>query len=1091
MTKLIHNFILGLDGYNTQPFATFPIRRNINYSSKLGAKEHYLLKNLFINKKLAFLHSINSNLYKMKTKFSGFLTLLLALTVQLTFAQDRTITGTVSDETGPLPGVNIIIKGTTTGTDTDFDGNYSIEASTGDVLVFSFIGMKPVERTVGSDNTINVLMEPDNVLEEVVVMGYATQKKADITGSTVQLDNAVIEQTPVSSVDQVLQGKVAGLSLTGDSGTPGSTSDIRIRGISSITAGNEPLYVIDGVPMNNPNLGVATSGSSLSALASINSNNIESITVLKDASATSAYGARGANGVIVITTKEGKSGKSSFNFNSYYGFTNDAVEGPVPLTGAERERLFYEAVLNTFGTSQNLNSIEEAGTWARANTPYGADYQAWRDAGSPETNWAEIITNDNAPIQEYNLSATGGEDTYNYYASLGYFSQEATVIGSKFDRISGALNFSKDFSEKFKFSSINSASHSYQDGLLETSAYFSSPRAVKYFMPSIDQAYTDDGEINVLDPGTSLPNPLWIAQEDIDDNRSTRIMTNNSLRWETPIENLAFTTRASIDYIVANYKRYRNPIRGDGAGSNGYAYQTHRSYTTYVFQNSLDYAFDLSENHNFNVKLLQEWQKNRNYFLSADGDNFSDVGLTNLSSAGNPTSAFSSYLDWAIASYLGILNYSAFDSRYVLNATYRREGSSRFAPSNRWGNFWSVGGAWNIHKEGFMHNADFVNNLKLRASYGVTGNAAIPLNQYQSLLNFDGDYNGEGASYPATFGNEDLSWETSYTVDVGLDFGFLQNRINGSVAYYRRESKDLLLEVPLSLVTGFNFQTRNIGRMENKGFEAELSVDVLRGEDYKFTIGGNLATNQNEVLELAKDLNGEEINITSTIDRVETGHPVFAYYMPTWAGVNPDTGNEEWYVNGVDGTTTTNFNEAERVFQGGSVLPTLTAGMNIHFDFKGFFIDASGYYAGGHKVYEGWHRYTQGTDLYPTGLYQGYNTLLDRWQQPGDQTRFGKFEYTGRPWQRHSKFLYDGDYFRLKNATVGYDFNSNFTDAVKIDGLRLFVRGTNLYTWVKDDNLKYDPENIDTDDDANGSRGETVLTTPPFKSIVFGINIKF
>lgn len=1047
---------------------------------------------MFINKNLAYLHPINSNLYIMKTKFSGLLALLLALAVQITFAQDRTITGTVSDETGPLPGVNIIIKGTSTGTDTDFDGNYSIEASTGDVLVFSFIGMKKEERTVGADNTINVVMEPDNVLEEVVVMGYATQSKADVTGSTVQLDNAAIEQTPVASVDQVLQGKVAGLSLTGDSGTPGSTSDIRIRGISSITAGNEPLYVIDGVPMTNPNLGVAASGSSLSALSSINSNNIESITVLKDASATSAYGARGANGVIVITTKEGKSGKTQFNFNSYYGFTNDAVDGPTPLTGAERERLFYEAVLNTFGEDYNLNSIEEAGDFARANTSYGADYQRWIDAGRPETNWAEIITNKNAPIQEYNLSATGGEETYNYFASLGYFSQEATVIGSDFNRISGALNFSKDFSEKFKFSSINSASHSYQDGLLETSAYFSSPRSVKYFMPSIDQAYNTDGSINL---DTPLPNPIWIAQEDIDDNRSTRIMTNNSLRWEMPIENLAFTTRASIDYIVGNYKRYRNPVSGDGDSTNGYGYQTHRSYTTYVFQNSLDYTINAGENHKFDLKVLQEWQKNRNYFLAAEADNFSDLGLTNISSAGNKIAGTSStFNDWAIASYLGILNYSGFNSKYVFNATFRREGSSRFAPNNRWGSFWSVGGAWNMHKENFMAGSDFINNLKLRASYGVTGNANIDLNSYQPLLSFNSDYAGEGASYPSQFGNENLSWETSYTLDLGIDFGFLQNRINGSFAYYRRESKDLLLNVPLSLTSGFSSQTRNIGRMENKGFEVELNIDVLRGEDYKLSIGGNLATNENEVLELAKDLNGEEINISTTIDRVETGHPVFAWYMPTWAGVNPDTGNEEWYVNGVDGATTTNFNQAERVFQGGSVLPTLTAGMNLHFDFKGFFIDVSGYYAGGHKVYEGWHRYTQGTDLYPTGLYQGYNTLLDRWQEPGDETRFGKFEYTGRPWQRHSKFLYDGDYFRLKNATIGYDFNSNFTDAIKIDGLRLFVRGTNLLTWVKDDNLKYDPENIDSDGSGNnddGTRGQTVLTTPPIKSIVFGINIKF
>ncbi|WP_047247538.1 SusC/RagA family TonB-linked outer membrane protein [Maribacter thermophilus] len=1027
----------------------------------------------------------------MKQKFAWMLTPLLALCISFSYAQEKTVSGNVTDQSNvPLPGVSVVVVGTTNGTQTDFDGNYTIMVNQGDVLRFTYVGQKTVTRTVGASDVINVQMEDDaQALEEVVVMGYATKSKADVTGSTVQLDSEAIEQIPVATVDQALQGKVSGLSITGDSGTPGSTTDIRIRGISSITAGNDPLYVIDGVPMSNPNISATSSGSSLSALASINSNNIESITVLKDASATAAYGARGANGVIVITTKSGKAGKTKFNFNSYTGFANDAIDGPTPLTGAEREMLFYEGVYNSFGDTYGLNNVEEAGAWARANTSYGAAYQAWRDAGSPETNWADLITNKNAVMKEYNFSATGGNENSNFYTSLGYFSQEATVIGSEFDRISGALNFTKNFSDKFTFSSSNSASYSHQDGVLENSAYFSSPRAVKYFMPQTDAAYNADGTINL---DTSLPNPLWIAQEDIDDSKITRIISNNALTWHTPIKNLSFTSRANIDYIVYNYKRYRNPVSGDGDSSNGYGWQASRNYTTYVFQNSLDYSFDLGEDHNFDVKVLQEWQKNRNYYLEADADNFSDEGLTNLSSAGNPTTASSSFSDWSVASYLGMLNYSAFGSKYVLNATYRREGSSRFATDNRWGNFWSVGGAWNMHKENFLAGSDVVNNLKLRASYGVTGNASIDLNSYQALLGFDSDYAGEGASYPSAFGNNDLSWETSYTVDLGLDFGLFQNRISGSFGYYRRESKDLLLEVPLSLTTGFSEQTRNIGRMENKGFEAEINFDIVRSEDFNLSLGGNIATNENEVLELAKDLNGEEINISTSIDRVESGHPVYAWYMPTWAGVNPDTGNEEWYVNGVDGATTTNFNDAERVFQGGSALPKITSGMNIHVDFKGFFVDASGYYAGGHKVYEGWHRYTQGTDLYPTALYQGYNTLLDRWQQPGDETRFGKIRYAGDPWQRHSKFLYDGDYFRLKNLTVGYDFNSRLTDALKIDGLRLFVRGTNLFTWVKDDNLKYDPENIDLSGLSDGTnRGQTVLNTPPVKSIVFGVNLNF
>jgi len=1017
----------------------------------------------------------------MKTKYNGFLTLLLAFIVQFTFAQEKTISGTVTDETGPLPGVNVVIKGTTTGTETDFDGKYTLSASTGDVLVFSFIGMTPKEVTVRASNTINVVLEADNVLEEVVVLGYATQRKTEVTGSTVQINRDEIELVPVSTVDQILQGKVAGLVFNSDSGTPGSTSDIRIRGVSSITAGNEPLYVIDGVPMSNPNVSPTSSGSSMSALASINSNNIESITVLKDASATAAYGARGANGVIVITTKGGRSGKTSFNFSSTYGFGNDATDGPTPLTGAERLELATEAIFNTYGASYGLTTPAEAKDFFYANFGLAGQFIDWENAGSVETNWADLITNNDAPMQEYNISATGGDESGNFYTSLGYFKQEATVIGSSFDRIAGQFNFSKNLNDKLKFSTRNSASHSYQDGLLETSAYFSSPRAVKFFMPQTTAAYLDDGSFNY---DTNLPNPLWIAQEDIDDNKITRIISNNSLRWEMPVENLTFNTTFNIDYLVSNYKRYRNPVSGDGRGSNGYGWQSASNNVTYVWQNSLDYVLNINEDHKIDIKVLQEWQKSRYYYLEADGDSFADVGLTNLNTAGNPTTANSFYNDWAVASYLGMAHYSAFDGKYVLEGTYRKEGSSRFSKNNRWGNFWSVGAAWNMQKENFMADVDFINNMKLRASYGVTGNANIGINSYQALLSFNADYDGEGASYPGSFGNDNLSWETSHTLDLGLEFGFFQNRISGSFAYYRRESKDLLLNVPLSLTTGFTSQTRNIGRMENKGFEVEANFAIIRTDDFNFSLGGNLATTENEVLELATDLNGEEVNITSSTTRVATGHPVYAWRMPTWAGVNSETGNEEWYLNGVDGETTTNFNAADDVYQGGSAIPKLTAGLNIHIDFKGFFADASGYYAGGHKVYEGWHRYTQGTDVYPVMYYQGLNSLLDRWQQPGDTgTRFGKFEYTGRPWQRHSKFLYDGDYFRLKNLTVGYNFNSKFTEAAKIDGLRVFVRGTNVLTWVKDENLKYDPE-VD-------SSGQIGLRTPVVKSFVLGINIKF
>ncbi|CAM1356634.1 SusC/RagA family TonB-linked outer membrane protein [Tenacibaculum ascidiaceicola] len=1029
----------------------------------------------------------------MRTKFNGILTLFLALIVQISFAQERTISGTVSDETGPLPGVTILKKGTTQGTETDFDGNYSIQAKTGDVLVFSFVGMQTIEKTVGNSNQINALLKGDNLLEEVVVLGYGSKSKSELTGSTVQINSDEISQVPVASVDQVLQGKVAGLAISGTSGTPGSTQDIRIRGISSITAGNQPLYVVDGVPLTNTDLAASTATSTFSTLSSINSNDIQSITVLKDASATAAYGARGANGVIVITTKKGKSGKTSFNFNTSVGFSNDAVEGPVMLTAAEREMLYYESLYNTYGADYGFSKDEAKDFYQSNPGAFGTEYTDWNNAGRQVYNWADVIKNKDAVTKEYNLSATGGDDVSRFYASLGLYQSEATVIGSDFERLSASFKYDRDLTSKLKLSTNNSFSNTIQDGLLEQSAYFSSPRTAKYFMSPLVNPYNADGSINTQDilSYTNVRNPLWIAENDINETKLARFISNNSLTWETPIENLSFTTRINVDYQVFDYKEYQNRVHGDGMDVNGSGTRTNRTITNTVYQNSLDYNFILGGSHKFDVKLLQEYQENKRNYLYAYAENFGADGLTNINSASSNKDADAQFTDWSVASYLAMLNYS-YDNRYITNLTFRREGNSRFPRKGRWGNFWSAGVAWNIHNEAFAADSNVINNLKVRASYGVSGNANIGLNTFQSKLSFDGGYADQPAPYVSTLGNPDLSWETASTFDTGIDFGFFQNRLSGSVSYYKRNTEDLLLDVPLSITTGIVdangdvVQTRNIGKMENSGLEFELNYEIIRSDNFNFSIGGNLATVDNEVLEMAVDGNGEEINIVTGTRRVQSGHTVYEWYMRKFAGVDPATGEDTFYVNGKDGATTMNISEAERAFQGTSALPTLTAGMNIHLDYKGFFLDANAYYAGGHQVFEDWTRYTNGNDRYGLDLFNAINTVLDRWQEPGDITRVSKVIYGTKSWpqQQHTKYLYDGDYIRLKNVTFGYDFAPQILDNVGfLDGARVFLRGTNLYTWVKDKNLKYDPE--------VQANGFTSLTTPPVKTISVGFNFKF
>ncbi|TDU43950.1 TonB-linked SusC/RagA family outer membrane protein [Gelidibacter sediminis] len=1010
----------------------------------------------------------------MKFKLTSLLTLLLAFVVQFSLAQEKAVSGTVTSVSDgfPLPGVNVLVKGTTRGVQTDFDGNYTINVSTGETLVFSFVSMLKKEVVVGASNTINVALEEDiAALDEVVVTGYASYRKSEVTGSTVQLGNSQLTDIITPTVDQALQGKVAGLTISGNSGTPGSTSNIRIRGISSITAGNEPLYVIDGVPMNNDNVSSSDATSFFSNLASFDSNNIETITVLKDASATAQYGARGANGVIVITTKGGKQGKTKYSFSTSYGVQNDAVDGPDPLTAANRLELASEAYFNDgfFATKG------EAEAYLLAREPY----LSWDQDGRPEGNWKEAIKNKDAAIKKYNLSASGGNENHTFYASLGYIKQEGTVVGSEFERINGAVNFSTDLSSKLKFSSNNTGAYTYQDAFLERSAYFEGARTAPFFLSPLYQPYNDDGSINEF--GGSLPNPLYISKHNIDDNTLARIVTNNQLSWDIG-HGFSASSRFNIDYQVYNTRSYSNRNYGYGAATDGDASQYSRNTVTYTFQNQLNYNFDINVDHVFDVTLLQEYSSNRAYFLGAYGENFADDGLNNLDSLGNPVSINSSFYDSYLGAYLGSLHYSAFQGKYVVDLNYRYEGNSRFSPEQRWGSFWSVGGAWNIHKEDFMASTDWLNNLKLRASYGVTGNANIGLNNYQSLFSFGVDYNGEGAQSVNTFGNKDLSWEKSNTLDLGLDFGLFSNVVSGTINYYRRESTDLLLNVPLSQTTGFASQVQNIGALENSGLEVELNFDIVRSEDFNFSLGGNLGTVKNEITKLPLDPNGIERTITTTTTRIETGHPVRGWYMPTWAGVNPQTGLEEYYVNGVDGATTTNFNEAADVWQGDSALPKITAGLNLHVDFKGFFLDANGYYAGGHKIYEGWHRYTNTSDGYPIFAFQGLTTLLDRWQQPGDVARNGKFTSSYGPWERHSKYLYDGDFFRLRSMTLGYNFKDKF-ESIGITNMQIYLRGNNLATWVKDDNLLYDPE--------VSLGGETGLETPATKSYSLGLTINF
>jgi len=1003
-------------------------------------------------------------------------------------AQTSTLSGqVVSTDNQPLPGVTVVVEGTTIGAVTDFEGNFTLQApESARSLAFSFVGMSTQSYVIDFANptSINIVLEEDYLhLDEIVVTGYTTRTRNSITGSTVQVKSDEFKDIPVTSVDQTLQGKVAGLTISATSGTPGAEQNIRIRGVGSITAGNEPLIVIDGVPVVNSNFSGSGARSSLSALSSVNSNDIETITVLKDASATSAYGARGSNGVIVITTKRGRVGKTVFNLGYSYGFQNKASNGKDVLTGAQREQLYLDGVFHSYGADNNFTR-SEAFDWALTNGFGGAvNYDNWHQEGSEEGNWEEAMRNKNAPVQNLQLSASGGDQVSTFYASFGYNKTEATVVGNDFRRLNGTLNYSRNLHERVKFSTSNQVSNTFQDGLiLEQSAYFANPHLAKYFMNPIFQATNEDGSAKIDNP-TNLYNWLYLKDHDVTWNNMTRAITNNFLEWEI-IDHLKFKTLVSMDFIFADYKNYQNRQYGDSQPENGTSYRSNEQNFNLVFQNSLAYDM-MIDDHHFNFLALMEFQQNNGHYVFGAGENFSTDDLTNINQAGANWDAGSSFADWMNLSYLGMVNYN-YQGRYIADATYRREGSSKFAEDLRFGNFWSVGAAWNLSQETFLSSASWLSNLRVRASYGVSGNSDVGINRYQALLSYDADYNANGAVYPSRFGNSLLTWEKNSNMDVGVDFGLLEGRIGGSVSYFYKNTYDLLQDVPLTRTSGHTSITQNVGTVVNKGVEALLNVDIVRTSDFNVSVSANFATLDNEVKELAIDANGEDINIETGTRKIEVGHPIYEWNMKKWAGVDPANGDPLWYVDAEGDATTNDYNAAEKQYLGKSAIPTYSGGVALHVDFKGIFLDANIYFAGGHMVYEDWSRYTHDNGRYTTDYFNGVADLTTSWTEVGQETEYPKIYHGYNPnFASHtsSRFLYEGNYGRVKNLTLGYDLPTSVVSKIKFSAIRIYVMGTNLFTWVKDDRLQYDPE--------VRANGFTYLTTPPVKSIIFGVNFNF
>ena len=971
--------------------------------------------------------------------------IILVSSFLLTTAQNRSISGKVTDDKGnAIANASVIIKGTTVGTVTTANGTFtiSVPASARGIMV-SYIGMGEKEISLTNSNSYDIsLSATKNDLQEIVVVGYGTQRRANVTASQTTVKAQEIENRPFTSVDQMLQGKVAGLQAPLFSGQPGAAQTIRIRGIGSVSAGANPLYVVDGIIINSGDLSrVATTANSL---AGINTNDIESVNILKDAQATSIYGSRGANGVIVITTKKGRAGKTKFRLDAEAGIT-DRIQLPEGnrFLNADEYLMLMEEGLRNVKTPRPLTETEIQQTLAGYGKGNGVN-----------TNWLDLVTK-KGNQQQYNLSVSGGDAKNQFYISGGYFNQEANIINSDFRRYSLRTNFRHVVNDKLNFTFIAAGSNTIQH-TPNSGGAFANPVGSLPFLRPTQNPYNPDGTLNISRTGNNFSsqyNPLYIAKYNRNDLNATQLEGTLSAEYLI-LKNLKLTSRFGIDYNSLEEYRFWNQYHGDGVsyGGSGDAYNTR--YFNWIATNQLDYNTTVGKEGRFRIdaKLGYEAQKSKQYNVSTRTEGFPPPNSLYLTiNAATVKTASNNIADYDFAGLFSTASVS-YQDKYIISGSYRRDGSSRFSDENRYGNFWSVGAAWNADKEDFFSNISFLSGLKIRGSYGLTGNAAgIGNYAWRQTYGFGANYNGLPGGTFNVVGNSDLKWESTNQGDIGLDASFLKNRFSIVFDWYNRISDALIFNDPISPTTGFLSVTRNIGKLQNRGYELTVDLTPVKLKDFAWNVSFNISHNKNTVKKLP---GGKDIIDGAFILR--EGHDYRTFYVREWDGVNPANGDPSWWVDSSHKTATNTYSTAQRQLYG-SASPSYFGGLSSTISYKGFDLDAEFNYNYGNLVRDQWIFYTiDGID--PTSNKTALN--LQRWQKPGDLTNVPKYVYgsTNNSSSFSTRFLYKGDFIRLRNITLGYNLSDNLSKRLRLSSVRVYVRGTNLWTKTYDKNLTLDPE---------------------------------
>jgi len=1040
-----------------------------------------------------------------KRMFSMLILCLIGL--QSVFAQNREVSGVVTsaDDGLSVPGVSVIVKGTSIGTSTGIDGKYSISVpADGKTLVFSFVGMKPVEMPISS-NMINVIMESESIgMDEVMVVAYGTAKKSSFSGSAVEVKGEKLERKKTTEITQALEGEIAGVQIFNESGQPGMTSKIRIRGIGSLNASEEPLIVLDGIPFGGD-------------LSSIDTRDIASFTVLKDASAAALYGSRAANGVVMIVTKKGIKGKSKISVNADYGLNLQINPFYDTTNGvAEYYQYSWEALKNTY--MYGNEGLGEAAAIAKATeqlVPSLGGYNLYDINGDGKIDATDnaIIGADGKLVGSANrlinddwrdeliragkrksigVNISGGSDKTTYYSSFNFLDDEGYVDGSDFKRFSSTINLDHRVNDWLKVTQKITYSHFKMHNAVseETTAGNNAFHFANNVPPIYPVFVYDEFGNKVLDSNGDIMydyadnNPALNGKKrrfaqavnparsyDLDEEYTVRNEVVGNMGLDVNLtENLKFTTNFGMNYAYDLAESQQNSMYGDSKGK-GFISKTQNSYLNYTWNQLLTYNKQI-EDHSFNVLLGHEAYSYERKYIYGSKTKTLQEHTPEFANAVVIGSLDSDTYERSIESYFGQVVYD-YQSKYFLKGSVRADGSSRF-PNDAWGTFWSVAGSWKMSEEDFLKQADFIDHMKFKMSYGVQGNEAVdssyPSYDYDDIVNVDGEI---GLKF-ANKGNPNLTWESNYNFNTGLEFSMFNKKISAELEFYIRDTKDMLYSRPVANSLGYDEIYVNDLDMRNTGFEFNISYTPIRNEDTELTVFVNGHTYKNEITKMPLDpTTGEQSKfIRYGQFGYKKGGSIKERYVRQYAGVDPATGSPLWKkATGVNSLgdrvdlvdvnagenykdiqweTTDDYNEATRTFVGNSPIPDLNGGMGIYASHKGFDLDIKFMYQIGGKSFDGVYAGLMNSAA-ALGTQVYHSDISGRWQKPGDITDIPKLsaELDKNVDGDSDRWLTDASYLSLSNVRLGYNFSKNICDKISVDALNVYVSGTNLYTFSK------------------------------------------